>query len=70
MIRQLRDENHYLRTQYMILKQMMDSLGVKKPRKAPAKKAPAKHGSPRVKGGTPRQRAAFQAGYNDLTRGH
>lgn len=67
VIRQLRDENQYLRVQYQILKQTLATLGVKQARKAPAKKAaPRKRAAPKVKGGSPRQRQAFQAGYNDL----
>ena len=65
VVRQLREENAYIKNQYLILKQMMDRVGVKAPRKrAPAKKKAA--ATPRVKGGTAAQRQAFQAGYNDL----
>jgi hypothetical protein len=64
VVRQLREENQWLRTQYTILKQMMDKVGAKAPRKrAPTKKAAPKV---RVKGGTAAQRRAFQAGFNDL----
>ena len=69
VIRRLQEENHYLKTQYTILKQMLAQVGVQAPRKrAPAKKAAAKKRAPTVKGGTPRQRQAFQAGFNDLRR--
>ena len=62
VIRQLQDENQYLRTQYTILKQTLATLGVKQPRKrAPAKKKAA--AAPRVKGGTAAQRRAFQEGF-------
>jgi hypothetical protein len=67
VVHRLQEENQWLRTQYTILKQMLSQVGVQVPRKrAPAKKAPARKKAPtapRVKGGTTRQRQAFQAGY-------
>jgi hypothetical protein len=66
LVRQLREENQWLKTQYTILKQMMDKVGSVKPRKrAPVKKkAPA---APRVKGGTAAQRQAFREGFQGRT---
>jgi regulator of replication initiation timing len=69
VVRKLQEENAWLKTQYTILKQMMDKVGVKAPRKrAPAKKKAA--AAPRVKGGTAAQRQAFQDGFNDLRYPH
>lgn len=65
VVKRLQDENHYLRTQYTILKQMLAQVGVQAPRKRAPKKAAPKKRAP-VKGGTARQRQAFQAGFNDL----
>ena len=66
VVHRLQEENHYLRTQYTILKQMLAQVGMQAPRKrAPAKKAPAKkQATPKVRGGTARQRQAFKAGFN------
>lgn len=63
VVRQLREENAWLRTQYTILKQMVDKVGAK----APRKRAPTKRAAPRVKGGTAAQRRAFQEGFRGKT---
>ena len=69
IVRSLRDENTYLKTQYAILKQMLSG-SPSAPRKssAPRKRSPAKKTAgatkpPSVRGGTAKQRAAFRSGY-------
>ena len=65
VVHRLQEENQWLRTQYTILKQMLSQVGIQAPRKrAPAKKTAAKKATPKVRGGTPRQRQAFKAGFN------
>ena len=67
LVRKLQDENQYLRAQYQILKETLASIGVKPARKrAPAKKKAPARPAVKVRGGSPQQRRAFQAGFNDL----
>jgi hypothetical protein len=76
IVRSLRDENTYLKTQYAILKQMLSGAPTSSSRSTksaakPRKRAPAKKtaggtrrtSAPTVKGGTAAQRAAFRSGY-------
>jgi len=76
LVQALRNENHYLKTQYAILKETLSGVRTSgtsstktaaKPRKrAPAKKTASgtrRTSAPTVKGGTAAQRAAFRSGY-------
>jgi hypothetical protein len=64
IVKALRDENHYIKTQYAILKETLSGVKPATAKSAPRKRSPAKkRAAPRVSGGTAQQRAAFREGF-------
>jgi hypothetical protein len=74
VVKQLRSENEYIRTQYLILKQMMSQVGVATPRKkaAPRKRAAGSSSRPASKArpsGSATKRApnsSFRQGFEEM----
>lgn len=80
IVKALREENQWLRTNYHILKQMMDKVGVKQrsapkkrstgPRKPPVKRAGSS--TPRAKAASPQRprksapNSSFRQGFNEM----